>query len=227
MDAPSPTRSELLARRRRTALALQGRDLLQDKRSALIRAFQARSAALLQRLEELARSASRAHDRLDRARAELGSEPVESASFGAAGRVGVRLSGSAVAGVVVVDAEHAPVRRGTGGRGYETTLVDPHVDAAADAYEEEVDALLDLAALELTVRRLAEEIARTTRQVNGLEHVVIPRLRDEARRIALALDEREREETARLKRARTQARRRAAARPPGPGRAPSITGSRR
>ena len=76
-----------------------------------------------------------------------------------------------------------------------------------------MELLLDLAALELSVRRLAEEIARTTRQVNGLEHVVLPRLRSDARRIALVLDEREREETARLKRARAQARRRRAATP--------------
>jgi V/A-type H+/Na+-transporting ATPase subunit D len=212
VDAPSATRSELLARRRRANLAVQGRDLLQDKRTALVRAFQARSTSLLQRLEELARDAAQAHRRLDRARAELGTGAVESASFAAAGRIGVRLTDSAVAGVVVVDAEHAEVRRAPGARGSETTLVDPHVDAAADAFEEEVDALLDLAALELTVRRLAGEIARTTRQVNGLEHVVIPRLRGEARRIALALDEREREEIARLKRARTQARRRGQAR---------------
>ena len=75
---------------------------------------------------------------------------------------------------------------------------DPVIDDLADSYEESIDDLLDLAALELTVRRLALEIARTTRQVNALEHVLIPRLRGEARRIALALDEREREDVARL-----------------------------
>ncbi|WNV77807.1 V-type ATP synthase subunit D [Geodermatophilus sp. DSM 44513] len=227
MDAPTPTRSELLARRRRATLAVQGRDLLQDKRAALVRAFQARSTALLVRLEELSRTAARAHARLDRARAELGTEAVASASFAATGRVGVRLTSSSVAGVVVVDAEHAPVRRDPAARGYATTLVDPHVDAAADAYEQEVQDLLDLAALELTVRRLAEEIASTTRRVNGLEHVVIPRLRSEARRIALALDEREREETARLKRARARARRRATARATHPVPTPSTPGSTR
>ncbi|MCY7289603.1 MAG: hypothetical protein LH624_15505 [Cryobacterium sp.] len=47
MENVSPTRSELLARRRRAALAGQGRDLLADKRTALIRAFTTRSAALL------------------------------------------------------------------------------------------------------------------------------------------------------------------------------------
>lgn len=212
MDAPSPTRSELLARRRRAALATQGRDLLKDKRTALIRAFAARSTTLLRRLEELAHTAADARAQLDRTRATLGREPVDSASFAAAGQVGVRLSGSVVAGVVVVDLDHDQVRRAPLERGYATALTDPEIDTVAAAYEEEVHQLLNLAALELSVRRLAEEISRTTRQVNGLEHVVLPQLRSDARGIALALDEREREEAARLKRARAQAQRRAAAR---------------
>lgn len=212
MDAPSPTRSELLARRRRAALATQGRDLLKDKRTALIRAFAARSTALLRRLEELPHTAADARAQLEWTRATLGREAVDSASFAAAGQVGVRLSGSVVAGVVVVDLDHDQVRRAPLERGYATALTDPEIDTVAAAYEEEVHQLLNLAALELSVRRLAEEISRTTRQVNGLEHVVLPQLRSDARGIALALDEREREEAARLKRARAQAQRRAAAR---------------
>ena len=38
-----------------------------------------------------------------------------------------------------------------------------------------------------------------------LDNIVLPQLHDEARRIALTLDEREREEHARLRRARTRA----------------------
>ena len=52
------------------------------------------------------------------------------------------------------------------------------------------------------MRRLTQEIARTTRQGNALENVVIPALEAEATQIAAVLDEREREEHSRLKRAR-------------------------
>ena len=58
--------------------------------------------------------------------------------------------------------------------------------------------------MELSVRPLAGEIARTTKQVKGLENIVLPRLHEEAGRIVLTLDEREREEHARLRRARTR-----------------------
>ena len=209
METLSPTRTELLGQRRRAALAEQGRDLLKDKRAALVRAFQERTALLLRRLEELRRAAADARARLDEARAVLGPAAVESASFAAAGRVAVAVHSSMVAGVVVVDVEHDDVRRAPTERGFALALADADVDVVAAAYEQEVAEVLELAPLELSVRRLAEEIARTTRQVNALEYVVVPRLRTGARRIELLLDEREREETARLKRARTRARERA------------------
>lgn len=213
MHVVTATRTELLARRHRAALAEQGRDLLTDKRTALVRAFGYRSARLLERLAQLQSSAADARAQLDDAVVAAGAGAVSSASFAATGRIGVTLSVDMVAGVVVADVEHDPVIRDAADRGYALAVTDPAIDRAADAYEAEVELLLDLAALELSVRRLAEEIARTTRQVNGLEHVVLPRLRSDARRIALVLDEREREETARLKRARAQARRRRAAVP--------------
>ena len=211
MDSVIATRTELLARRHRAALAEQGRDLLTDKRTALVRAFGSRSARLLDRLARLQSSAADARAQLDEAVVAVGDGAVSSASFAATGRIGVTLSVDIVAGVVVADVAHDPVPRDAADRGYALAITDPSIDRAADAYEAEVELLLDLAALELSVRRLAEEIARTTRQVNGLEHVVLPRLRSDARRIALVLDAREREETARLKRARAQARRRRAA----------------
>jgi V/A-type H+-transporting ATPase subunit D len=104
----------------------------------------------------------------------------------------------------VFDLRHDPVRRTAGTRGSAPVLVSPHVDAVAQAYEEQLEWLLDLCAVELSVRRLATEIARTTTQVNALDNIVLPQLHDEARRIALTLDEREREEHARLRRARAR-----------------------
>ncbi len=206
MESAAPTRTEMLNRRRAADLAEQGRDVLADKRTALLREFQDRSAELVLRLSQLQASAADARARLEESVASVGTSMVSSASFAAASTVGVAARSSVIAGVVVVDLQHAEVRRDPADRGYAATTTDPAVDAVAQEYEREVRDLLDLAALELTVRRLAMEIARTTQQVNGLEHLVIPRLRSEQRRIALALEEREREENARLRRARTRSR---------------------
>jgi V/A-type H+/Na+-transporting ATPase subunit D len=202
MESTTATRTELLARRRSAALAEQGRDVLADKRTALLRAFQERSDDLARRLAQLRGSATGARRRLDQATLSVGPAALASASYAAASGIGVRIDADVVAGVVVVDLRHAPVRREPEHRGYAPLSTHPAVDSVADAYEREVVEVLDLAALELTVRRLAQEIARTTQQVNALEQVVVPRLRAEERRISLALEEREREEIARLRRAR-------------------------
>lgn len=196
------TRSELLARRGRAAFAAQGKDLLTDKRAALVREFTARTRDLLGRVEELRCLAVAARGELADAVAERGPAELASASFAAGTGVTVELSGRVVAGVPVTDLRAGPVRRPPDARGYDQGLVAARVDAVADAYEGYVEQLLGVCADELTVRRLAAEIARTTRQVNALEHVVIPGLHAEAARIQLVLDEREREDQARLRRAR-------------------------
>jgi V/A-type H+/Na+-transporting ATPase subunit D len=54
---------------------------------------------------------------------------------------------------------------------------------------------------------LAGEIARTTRRVNALEHVVVPELEHERDAIELVLAERELEDRIRLRRARSAGRR--------------------
>ena len=63
-----------------------------------------------------------------------------------------------------------------------------------------MELLLDAASTELLLRRLAEALARTSRQVNTLERRVAPRLTGEIHRVRELLEEREREDHARLKR---------------------------
>ena len=202
MQSLVATRSQLLDRRRRAVYVAQGRDLLKDKRTALVRELRHHEAELLNGLERLRNLAVAARRRLDEATAVCGPEPLESGALAAATGISTELRSRTVAGVRVVDVRHDPVRRNAGSRGWAPALASAHVDAVAAAYEEQLERLLDLCALELSVRRLATEIARTTKQVNALENIVLPRLLDETRRIALTLDEREREEHGRLRRVR-------------------------
>ena len=119
-----------------------------------------------------------------------------SAALAASGDVATHLSARNVAGVRVVDLGHEPVARPRTGRGYDLLATTPHVDAAAAGFERQLDRLLDVAATELSLRRLAAEITRTTRRVNALDHVVIPRLERERDAIQAVLDERESSKTA-------------------------------
>jgi V/A-type H+/Na+-transporting ATPase subunit D len=200
------TRTGLLAVRRNVAFAEQGRDLLRDKRTALVREFGTVRTELLGMLETLRRQGAVARATWEAAIAAHGVEHVVSASLHTGTGVPVELNTRVVAGVTVVDLDHPPVERSPTDRGYALETTSAAVDAVATAHEREVELLLRVCAVELTVRRLAREIDRTTRQVNALDSVLIPRLQDQARRIVLVLDEREREERARLKRARDRRR---------------------
>ncbi len=73
------------------------------------------------------------------------------------------------------------------------------IDEAASAFETEVDSIIQLAESELRLKRLASEIQRTSRRLNALEHLMIPRLEAERDFIQMALDERERSDHFRLK----------------------------
>lgn len=204
MQSLVATRSELLDRRRRAVFVAQGRDLLKDKRALLVREFRQYRAELLEGLADLRNLAVEARRRLDEAVAIFGREPLESGAQVAGSGIGAELRSRTVAGVRVFDLRHDPVRRSAVTRGWAPTLAAVQLDTVARAYEEQLERLLDLCAVVLSVRRLATEIARTTKQVNALENIVLPRLREEARRIAMTLDEREREEHARLRRARAR-----------------------
>ena len=209
MEQVSATRSELLARRVQIALASQGRDLLKEKRAALMVEFGRLSTGILEAVETLGNRAAASAGALSDAVAFDGSEMVGSAAIAASGDIVTRLSASNVAGVRVVELEHDRVSRARTGRGYSLVATTPRIDVAAASFERQLDLLLDVAAAELSLRRLAGEISRTTRRVNALEHVVVPRLERERAAIAIVLAERELEDRVRLRRARAAGRRRA------------------
>jgi V/A-type H+/Na+-transporting ATPase subunit D len=204
------TRAELLSRRARITLARQGRDLLTDKRAALMREFGRLSASVLEREAALGKQAIEARRELRDAVVFDGPEVIDSSAFAASGAVDVRLSARSVAGVLVVEIEHDSVARPRTARGYSLLATTVRTDLVAASFETQPDLLLDAAAAVLSLRRLAGEIARTTRRISALEHVVVPGLELERDMIAMVLEEREREDRVRLRRARAAVRRREA-----------------
>jgi V/A-type H+/Na+-transporting ATPase subunit D len=206
----SATRSELLARRLRIALATQGRNLLKEKRTALMVEFGRLSTGVLEAVETLGRRAAESAGALSSAIGFDGPDAVGSAAVAASGDIATHLSPRIVAGVPVVELEHDRISRARTARGYSLAATSPRIDVAAASFERQLDLLLDVAAAELSLRRLAGEISRTTRRVNALEHVVVPRLEHERDAIAIVLAERELEDRIRLRRARAAGRRRRA-----------------
>lgn len=207
MEQVYATRSELLARRARIRLAVQGGELLKERRSALVKEFDRLGASVLRSMELLDREVAGAGRLLGVAVAAEGREPFTSAAFAAEDGVELTVHTRSVAGVRIVELEHGDVERARTARGYSLVATSARTDAVAERFESVLDRLLEVAALELSVRRLADEIARTTRRMNALEHVVVPRLEAQRARIALVLEERELEDRVRLRRTRGRGRR--------------------
>ena len=200
MEEGGATRTELLARRAQIALAEQGRDLLQDKREQLMAEFRATAQDVLAGSDALEAAGSAARRALDVAWARDGPDAVTSASFAATGHVEVDAGVVSIMGVPVPRIEHRPLGRPARSRGYSLAATTARIDEVAGRFEAQVDLVLQVAAGEVRLRRLATEIATTTRRVNALEHVVIPRLESSRMRIQRILEEREREDHFRLKR---------------------------
>ena len=111
---------------------------------------------------------------------------------------------------IIDELEANGAARAADARGYALVSTSGRIDLAAHRFEVVLDQLLKFAVLELTLRRLMEEIERTTRRLNALEHVVVPRIATERDWIKQVLEDRELESRVRLLRARGTRERRAA-----------------
>jgi V/A-type H+/Na+-transporting ATPase subunit D len=195
----SITRMELLAREAQIALATQGRDLLEQKRTALMKELLKTASTVMERAEALETAAAQAHESLVRAQAFAGSEAVQAAALAARSELPLDVRMTSVMGVRVPDIEQKRVARPLAGRGYSFVGTSLMIDEAAEAFEAEVHVIIRLAESELRLTRLAEEMQRTSRRLNALDHLLIPRLKAERDQIQMALDERERADHFRLK----------------------------
>jgi len=136
-----------------------------------------------------------------------GSEAIRSAAFAAQGQLMLEVTGVNIMGVPVPFIEQKSVTRGPLDRGYSLPNVSSRVAATTEAFESLLDLIIELADSEMRLRRLAEEIGRTTRRVNALDNVLIPRLETQCNYIQMMLEEREREDLFRLKRVKTKLKR--------------------
>lgn len=200
MEQITATRTGLLRCRTRISLAARGRDVLKEKRDQLMEEFRRVADVVLAGSGALDRAAVEGRSALARAEAIHGSEEVMSLGLATRREIPLQARTATVMGVRIANIEYEPVGRPRIGRGYTLAGSSAYIDRAAEGFESVVSLLLELAAEELRLRRLVDEIATTTRRVNALESVVIPQLEREQRTIQSVLDERERQDHFRLKR---------------------------
>ncbi len=199
MEEVHPTRTELLQRKNQISLAEQGRDLLKRKRDALLIEFMSVMDVVLESSQRLQRMSADANYALAVAKAVDGTVTVKSAALATQGEVVVEISGSYVMGVPIPEVAKKSAMRTALTRGYSVTGVSSRIDETAEKFEHEINAIIEIAAVETKLKRLGEEIQKTRRRVNALDYVVVPELKDQVKYIQMSLEERAREDLFRLK----------------------------
>lgn len=179
---------------------MKGTGLLRSKREALASDFFKLMHGLIagrERLEESLRRATRA---LTLARALEGEEALVSLALVGAREIPVEIERKKVWGIPTPEVTGPRLLRSPDARGASPQGFSLGAAEAARTHEDVLEVLLTICSREIRLRRLGEEIQKTSRRINALEQFLIPRLNREMSRIELALEEREREDLSRLKR---------------------------
>ncbi len=190
----------LLQRKQQAKIATQGVDLLKRKRDALVADFFNIVRQALTAREQLTKISEEAYVMLALAKAWEGREALEAAAMADRREVLVDIEVRNVWGTKIPEVAVKEVRRTLLERGHNPTSTSLRTVESASNFEDVLHAILEVAATEIKLRRIGEEIKKTTRRVNALEQVVIPRLIGEIRFITAVLEQRAREDVFRLKR---------------------------
>lgn len=200
MESVSPTRMNLLARKGQVSLARQGVDLLKKKRDALVSEFFGVVRNTLESRNKLNVVAQEAINQLNISASIEGKPLLESAALAGKRQVMLEVAEKNVWGIKIPEVSTAhSLKRDPFKRGYNAATASNRVIKTADNFEEMIDLLVEVAGRETRLKKLGQEIKKTTRRVNALEQIVIPRIYREMGYIKSVLEQREREDVFRLK----------------------------
>ncbi|RPI94274.1 MAG: V-type ATP synthase subunit D [Chloroflexi bacterium] len=192
----APTRSNLIRIKKELQFAREGYEILDRKREVLTTELVrvAHEADVLQK--EVWKVLETAYRALEKAQLTLGSDNVEWAALAANKTVEVHLKLRGIMGVAipVIEARGEPEKML-----YSLSGTNAALDEASAAFREVLIKTPQLSMLVTTVWRLAGELRKTQRRVNALQHIFIPAYEETVIFIVSSLEEREREETFRLK----------------------------
>ena len=199
-----PTRSNLMRVKQDLQFAREGYEILNRKREVLTSELiqVAHEAEVLQ--QEVIKKLEAAYRAMEKAQLRMGRERVEWAALAANKTVDVTVKYRGIMGVpiTVVEGHGAPPEML-----YSLGDTTASLDEAGMAFREVLGQVPDLSRLVTTVWRLAGELRKTQRRVNALQYIFIPDYEETVLFIQSSLEEREREETFRLKLLKTRAER--------------------
>lgn len=196
-ESISPTRINLIQTKKTLQLAESGREVLERKRDILLRELRNSIYDAEHAREELVAALTKAYVSLTEANIAKGSETVANVALGSTLQANYIVDYRSIMGVTVPSVEFQGEADAKPEYGFASTSAD--LDKAFKQFHKVLELLADVARAEGTTFQIANDVKRTQRRVNALNHVLIPRYRNTAKWIEQVLEEKDREEFVRTK----------------------------
>lgn len=195
----NPTRMELSKLKKKLQSARRGHKLLKDKRDELMRQFM----ILVRENRQLRTEVETAISEADRYMAVAGSvmqrEVLETALMLPKQEVEIEVSQKNVMSVYIPEFHTKYKTDDTNDiYSYGTAFTSTDLDGAVSALSEVFPKMIRLAEVEKACQIMADEIEKTRRRVNALEHIMIPDYEETIKYITMKLSENERNTTTSL-----------------------------
>ncbi len=196
-----PTRTNLLMLKDKSRSVLNSIGILKARKQALIKEFLAATVPFLRSREDIRKSYGKALRELALALGREGKDNIASIAVATERDFKIDVIERSIWGLRYKDIvfHDAPVRDADK-RGYDEYGTTPHLEEGTALFEKLLESMLHIAEYESKLKRLGDEIMRTTRRIKVLEEMVLPGLKIEIKTITQYIGERERESFYRLKR---------------------------
>jgi V/A-type H+-transporting ATPase subunit D len=195
-----PTRTNLILLKEKRRSVSNSTGILRARKQALIREFLATTLPFLRSREEIRSTYGNALHELALTLGHEGKSIIESIVVASERDFRIDVTEKSIWGLKYKDIvfHDAPVRK-PDERGYDEYSTTPHLDESTALFEKLLESMLTIAEYESKIKRLGDEIMRTTRKIRVLEELVLPDLKRQIKTISQFIGEREREAHFRLK----------------------------
>jgi V/A-type H+-transporting ATPase subunit D len=199
-----PTRTNLLMLKEKSRSIINSIGILKARKQALIKEFLSTTLPFLRSREEIKKSYGKAIRELAISLGREGRDTIDSLTEATEREFHIDVREKSIWGLRYKDiAYHDTPVREPDKRGYNEFGTTPHLEESINLFEKLLESMLTIAEYESKLKRLGEEIIRTTRRIKVLEEMVLPGIKQQIRTIGQYIGEREREAFYRLKRVKS------------------------
>lgn len=193
----APTKTNLIKAKSSLELSKRGYELLNKKRTVLIKEMFAYVEKARNMNKEIYEVIAEGYAALQKANITLGVKNVQDMSYGVPNDEHFDILLRSIMGVDIPTVKYKKSEVQPATNFYNTNAA---FDEARKNFKEVRFKIYELTGLENSIFKLATEIEKTQKRTNALEYILIPKLKEEVKFIQEVLEEKEREDFFRLKR---------------------------